>query len=208
MKLREIVGTHNYNTITYRTNGPFEEDDVFAGACSYINGKLKPLDDDSYSLDDEIIKFEGDDNSLTVWYKSEWIYNDDVNVLYVANRLNNNKYGDELHGISEKYLEEKGIVVVFGYSDDNIEFRGVIDDELGCFDGGLFHVTKHGVISDDNYSGPNYIDARWFEEVTDDLGRISWTYETDIKHETFMLYDEGEPWCRGLVFSINNLVEE
>lgn len=31
-----------------------------------------------------------------------------------------------------------------------------------------------------------------------------WTYETDIPHETFMVYMDGEPYCRGIVFSIDD----
>ena len=32
--------------------------------------------------------------------------------------------------------KENGFVIVYGESDDLIEFRGAIDDEGGCFDGG------------------------------------------------------------------------
>ena len=38
----------------------------------------------------------------------------------------------------ERLAKENGLVVVFGYSDDNIELRGAINNEAGCFDGGSF----------------------------------------------------------------------
>ena len=31
---------------------------------------------------------------------------------------------------------------------------------------------------------------------------ISWTYDVPIEHETFMIYEDGEPYCRGFVFRV------
>lgn len=31
---------------------------------------------------------------------------------------------------------------------------------------------------------------------------IPWTYDVSIKHENFMIYEEGEPYCRGFVFEV------
>ena len=35
----------------------------------------------------------------------------------------------------------------------------------------------------------------------------TWTYETDIPHAKFIILDndEGNKWCEGIVFDINNL---
>ena len=44
------------------------------------------------------------------------------------------------------------------------------------------------------------IKALWCKE--DD---ITWTYKTDIPHETFMIYEDDEAYCRGIVFLINDL---
>ena len=32
-----------------------------------------------------------------------------------------------------------------------------------------------------------------------------WSYETDIPHETFNIYEDGEVWCVGIVFSVEDL---
>ena len=32
------------------------------------------------------------------------------------------------------------------------------------------------------------------------MGIITWVYRTDIPHVTFMMYEDGEPCCRGIVF--------
>ena len=33
----------------------------------------------------------------------------------------------------------------------------------------------------------------------------SWSYKTDIPHETFNIYEDGELFCIGIVFSIDDL---
>lgn len=106
--------------------------------------------------------------------------------------------------------KENGFVIVYGYSDDLMEFEGTIRDEGGCFDGGRVYFNKTEVCQDerdrsafDNYS--NSINAIW-DGDTDENGKlITWTYETDIPHETFMIYEDGEPYCRGIVFNISDL---
>ena len=70
--------------ITYRTYGT-DGEELLAGFCRYENGEIIPCDGDSYSLDDQIIKYsmdlDDDENGnmkmqLTVWYESEWITDD------------------------------------------------------------------------------------------------------------------------------------
>ena len=45
---------------------------------------------------------------------------------------------------------ENGFVIVYGCSDDLMEFRGAIDDEGGCFDGGKVCFNR-----DEVYQGYN-----------------------------------------------------
>lgn len=102
--------------------------------------------------------------------------------------------------------KENGFVIVYGESDDLMEFEGAIQDEGGCFDGGKVFFDQNGVCNDSeeekNY--PNWINAVW-DGDTDENGKlITWTYETEIPHETFMIYEGGEPYCRGIVFNISD----
>lgn len=103
-----------------------------------------------------------------------------------------------------KEAEEKGVVFVFGYSDDNIEFRGAVDDEIGCFDGRRVQVpgtSEHiDAIFCGMLDGKEVLDPS--EYMTDDGDRITWVYRTNIPHETFMMYEDGEPYCRGIVFRL------
>ena len=36
-------------------------------------------------------------------------------------------------------------------------------------------------------------------------GGVSWTFETDIPHETFNIYENGELFCVGIVFRMEDL---
>ena len=106
-----------------------------------------------------------------------------------AKMLDGRVYGHEITLDEEALAKELGFVVVFGYSDDNAELRGAIDDEIGCFDGG---VLEHKDL-------PSGIYADWCPEDLD----CSWAYSTSIPHEKFHIYDDGELYCVGIVCDIN-----
>lgn len=93
--------------------------------------------------------------------------------------------------------KENDLVIVFGASDDLMEFRGAIDDEADCFDGGTISFDESGV--DNHGTSSNEIEALWCK------GDIAWKYETDISHETFNVMEDGEIYCLGIVFCIDDL---
>lgn len=103
--------------------------------------------------------------------------------------------------------KENGIVIVYGASDDLMEFGGAIRDEGGCFEGGEVWIDKNGVVDASATTGARCIEALWCDkEALDDNGSIiTWIYKTDIPHETFMIYENGESYCRGIVFSIDDM---
>lgn len=106
-----------------------------------------------------------------------------MTIYEFASNLNGRESGNEIQRIEEEEAQALGFVIVFGYSDDNAEFRGVINDEVGCFDGGRIYEN-----------GDDYIDAVWCD------GDYSWTYNTNIAHATFDIYEHGEKYCKGIVF--------
>jgi hypothetical protein len=128
-----------------------------------------------------------------------------------AKILHGNEYGNV--GSKELFaaMNEARLVAVFGASDDLAEFCGAIDDEIGCYNGGDIFVTPAGLLTNecDNDDCPHYqrlektavkIEAVWCE--TDDL---SWSYKTEIPHVTFDIVEDGEVYCRGIVFSLDDL---
>lgn len=61
--------------IEYRTM--LDDMDILSGICRYENGKLVPMDGDTYSPNDIISRYEWYDGRdgercLSVWYESEW----------------------------------------------------------------------------------------------------------------------------------------
>lgn len=122
-----------------------------------------------------------------------------------AEVLNNREYDNPQFTKEEiKVAKDNGFVIVYGASDDLMEFEGAICDEGGCFDGGEVYFNKNGVTEEE---GENVIEALWCdsEAVDENENMITWSYKTDIPHETFMIYQYGEPYCRGIVFSIDDV---
>lgn len=108
-----------------------------------------------------------------------------------------------------------GLVIVYGASDDLVEFDGALYDEVSRYDGGTVLVDSQGVLDrdqvddDDDEAIATYhqrsksarrIEALWGENGWD------WSYETDIPHATFEILEGAEPYCRGIVFAVADLV--
>lgn len=128
-----------------------------------------------------------------------------MDIKEFANLISGRQYGyPQFTKEQLQIAKDNGFVIVYGASDDLMEFAGAIEDEGNCFDGGEVYFDKNGVTENEN---DNCIEALWCDnEIRDEDGSlITWTYKTDIPHETFMIYDEDESYCRGIVFSINDL---
>ncbi|GHT09055.1 hypothetical protein FACS189426_06290 [Bacteroidia bacterium] len=134
----------------------------------------------------------------------------------LAALLDGREHRDEIFKDEEKAAKESGLVVVFGASDDLMELRGAIRDEIGCYEGGTACFDENGLLENEceNEDCPHFekikekakkIEALWCaKEVTED-NYISWTYETDIPHSTFKIMEDEEIYCIGIVFSIYDL---
>ena len=92
-------------------------------------------------------------------------------------------------------LRAAGLVAVFGASDDIMIFDGAIHDEF--YDKTC--VTACGRTGD---AGIWCVEPLWCAEPG-----ISWTYKTNIPHETFEIWEDDEIYCRGLVFALADLAE-
>ena len=106
-----------------------------------------------------------------------------------ADMLSGREYGLEISKEEELLAKYLGFVVVFGYSDDNAELRGAINDEIGCFGGGSL---RHKDL-------PAEIRAEWCPANKE----CSWAYSTVLPYETFNIYEGGELYCVGIVCDIN-----
>ena len=101
-----------------------------------------------------------------------------------------------------EYAKENGIVIVYGASDDLMELDGAIYDEFGCYEGGVCCLDSEGNILEEMTENCRTIEAVWCGEGE----KFTWTYKTDIPHETYEIYDDAEPYCKGIVFYKKDLV--
>ena len=119
--------------------------------------------------------------------------------------LNGREYTKEITRDEEAAFKAAGLVAVFGGSDDLAEFRGAWRDEAGVYDGGTIYVNENGPMSSecDEDACPYFerakFNARQIEAVWAEDG-FSWLYVTDIPHATFVIMDDGDTYCRGIVF--------
>ena len=130
----------------------------------------------------------------------------------LAEMLSGREVGEEIIWGEERDIKDAGLVVVYGYSDDAVEFSGAIDDEVGAYNGTTVYLTPAGVLQapdcdcdDCPCFAKDREKAKTIKAVWHDEGGPCWTFETDIPHETFTVMEDGEPFCAGIVFSMEDL---
>lgn len=132
-----------------------------------------------------------------------------MNIHEFAKKLNGREYRHEIGAIEVLEAEKLGFVVVFGYSDDNAEFRGAIDDEIGCYGGGIIYLDKNGILEECECGCKHYESAKGKCKIIAAVWcgneDYAWSYETSIPHATFDIMDDGEKYCKGIIFDIKEL---
>ncbi len=135
-----------------------------------------------------------------------WEGAEDMTLKEFAQMLDGREYGYPQFTSEEiQIAKENGFVVVCGASDDLMEFEGAIRDEGGCFEGGEVFFNKTGVAFPEDDERPDdcsQITALWCAEKDENGTPATWAYQTDIPHETFKIWEDGELYCIGIVFSI------
>jgi len=136
-----------------------------------------------------------------------------------AAMLNGREYRNEITKDEAAQAKAAGLVVVYGASDDLMEFAGALYDEVGVYGGGMALVDAKDVLDRDQIEDDDdeaiaefvarsktaqSIEALWNDSVSD-ASVPAWTYMTDIPHATFDVMDDGELYCRGIVFALADL---
>lgn len=111
---------------------------------------------------------------------------------------------------------QAGLVIAYGASDDLMEFRGAINDELECYNGRTVFVDAMGLLQDfdsidrhdkealrDYFKRENTVVA--INVMYGDKGGCSWAYQTEIAHEAFDVMADGKVYCRGIVFALTDI---
>lgn len=129
-----------------------------------------------------------------------------------AKKLDGHEYGWPQFTKEEIAIaKENGFIIVYGASDDLMEVDGAIHDEAGCFKGGTLKLD----IADKKFVDRKTeescdvisIKAYWCEACNEYGRTIPWAYTTDVPHEKFMIYEDGKPYCQGIVFQNDALRE-
>jgi len=134
-----------------------------------------------------------------------------MNIEEIADQLNGSEYLFETTEEIQQNAKDAGIVIVFGASDDMMEFRGAIDDEVGCYDGDYVLIDTEGLLPNreniDNYEELEQFFIRKKEAIElhavwCDTDEYSWTYKTNIPHVTFDIMEDSDKYCYGIVFKL------
>lgn len=129
-----------------------------------------------------------------------------------ARDLDGQEYPFHIDRQTREAMVAQGVLIAYGASDDLLEFDGVWRDEVSAYRGAQCWIRKDGkgVVDRSVYCECEYgkraykedgggvrVAAKW-----NDNGRgPAWTVIVEgVPHETFMINDDGEPFCRAVVF--------
>lgn len=139
-----------------------------------------------------------------------------------ATLLNGRSYRDEMSREEQEIAKVNDLIVIFGASDDLVEFRGAIYDEIDAYDGCDFIIATPGTEIPVDERNETYRKAKVLEavpveqhcSVTKNRFKAlwcpagldcSWLIKTDLPHAPFDILEDGELYCRGLVIEVSSL---
>ena len=132
-----------------------------------------------------------------------------MDIHQAAACINGNQYRDEVPRDLRERMRQAGLVAIFGASDDLTVLEGALRDEMGAHNGashrlnkGGFHYNRCDCDDCPNFAKlPDNITAQW-----DERG-YSWFIDTEIPHAEFVIMEDDEPYCRGVVVAVADLPE-
>lgn len=133
----------------------------------------------------------------------------------LAAHLQGWEYPIDLTSQERNDAKDSGLVVIYGASDDLVEIDGAIQDEGGSCGTFEFRLDENGLVPEPDEDERETLEkfgvmdavaakGKKFKAIWDRNG-ISWQYETDIPHATFEIMEDGEVYCRGIVFKAKEL---
>lgn len=144
-----------------------------------------------------------------------------------ASKLNGRERRNEITKEEELEAKEKGFLVIFGQSDDLMEMRGIVDDEFDvnwgkptCVfftekDSLQNHFRQLGNVQEETLKNIlEYFNVPLLKICVEEFAsrhgenNFAWYYSTDAVHATFDIFDEGDPYCKGLVIDFKGYFSE
>lgn len=145
-----------------------------------------------------------------------------MNIKEWAGKLTGIEYPSYELNEAHDDLKADGIIAVYGSSDDLVEFRGIIGEEVGAYEGATVRiaVTENGELKvfdeDENQETAEFnkkqianmakVEAIWCPEE-DGQVFASWLIQIsdDIPHETFDIMEDGELFCRSILIHVDSI---
>lgn len=124
--------------------------------------------------------------------------------------LNGRAYLKEMTNGEEALAKGAGLVVAFGASDDLVELRGAISDEVNAYEGTEILFTPDGLLEDCDCECSHFSRAKENAIVLEAIwgeGEWTWTFKAPFPCETFEIFDDDEKFCRGIVFALADVAE-
>lgn len=107
---------------------------------------------------------------------------------------------------------DNNLVIAYGASDDLLELKGAINDEIGAYDGGQAYIKDGELVTPcDELCEQHCPDLKQIEDTADavikaywDEGDCPWFIEANVPYAPFFIYEDG-PFCRGIVIDLDEL---
>ena len=138
-----------------------------------------------------------------------------------AEKFNNMEYGSNLIWDNKNKLEEEGIVVVVGASDDLCELSGAISDEYDCYSDTTLYWNGKDFISESRMEDfIDYVESEYpeFKNLVKNMfdkncsfikikhpSGCQFEYETNIPCVKFKVIEDDNLYCVGFLFYAKNL---
>lgn len=137
----------------------------------------------------------------------------------LAALIDGREIGSEVSHLNAKEVKTSGLLIVYGYSDDLIEFAGLFSDEFGAYNakGKEIKFDREGIIQEweefindcvtietakaqiAKLENAKMVRAYWCRQKDGP----SWSFETDLPHAKFKIMEDGDVFCEGLVIDMN-----
>jgi len=150
-----------------------------------------------------------------------------MNAKDFAMMITGREYRDELTTEDENIAKESNLIVIFGASDDLLEFRGSFGDEVGAYDGidnvlfnknSLLRKPDQEDLLEENFDEEDFeiqfakyledkksaksVNAVWCPKDENDKIYTFWEIITKSEHEKFDIVEDGELYCKGIVIQM------
>lgn len=129
----------------------------------------------------------------------------------VAEKLNGREYGSELTDEEADQLKSVGLVVAFGYSDDNVEFRGAFNEEVGGWEDFEIAFLDGDILYKCHDDCNEHVCPLWKDAISRaqiiraTFRKEGWKFDAYIPHEKFTIMEDGEVFGEGIVFAYEDI---